>query len=61
MHTYSFFIHHAGSETPELNFEFANGETALRPLAEKALNDSADHVAIEVREEDRLIFSLDRS
>jgi hypothetical protein len=61
MHTYSFFIHHAGSSTPELMFEFASDQAVLRSLAERALAESGNCLAVEIREEDRLVFCLDRN
>jgi hypothetical protein len=61
MRTYSFFIHNAGSSPPTLMFEFASDEVKLRSLAEKALAESPHHLAVEIREEDRLVFSLDRN
>jgi hypothetical protein len=61
MRTYSFFIHHADSSTPTLMFETAGEEVSLRALAEKALGESPKRLAVEIREEDRLVFSLDRN
>lgn len=61
MRAFSFFIHHAGSATPELMFEIASDEDRLRALAAMALAESKDHIAVEVREEDRLLFSVDRN
>jgi hypothetical protein len=61
MRTFSIFVHHANSPTPSLMFEMASDEAMLRALAEKALAGSLDRVAVEVREEDRLVFSLDRN
>jgi hypothetical protein len=61
MRTFSFFIHHVGSSTPTLMFEFAGDAATLQSLAQKALADSPGHLAIEIREADRLVFSLDRN
>jgi hypothetical protein len=61
MRTYSFFIHHAGSSTPTLEFELAGDEVSLRSLAEHALSESPNRLAVEIREEDQLVFSLDRN
>jgi hypothetical protein len=61
MRTYRFLIHNAGSAPPTLMFEFASDEVTLQSLAEKALAQSPHHLAVEIREEDRLVFSLDRN
>lgn len=61
MRTFSFFIHQAYHSTPTLMFEFASDEMPLKYLAEKALRESPSHLAIEIREEDRLVFCLDRN
>jgi hypothetical protein len=61
MRTFSLLIHHAYSSTPTLMFEFASDEVPLRSLAEKALAASQSRLAVEIREEDRLVFSLDRN
>jgi hypothetical protein len=58
---FSFFIHHAGSRTPELVFEVVSDEGRLRALASRALAESKDHLAVEIREDDRLLFSVDRN
>ena len=60
MRTFSFFIHEAASKTPTLMFEFASDEVTLQSLAERALRESPNRLAVEIREEDRLVFSLDR-
>ena len=61
MRTYSFFIHSTGSAPPTLMFKFASDEVTMKSLAEKALAESPNHLAVEIREEERLIFSLDRN
>jgi hypothetical protein len=61
MRTYSFLVHSAGSAPPTLMFEFASDEVTLLSLAEKALAESPHHLAVEIREEGRLVFSLDRN
>jgi hypothetical protein len=61
MRTYSFFVHNAGSTPPTLLFECAGDEVKLRSLAEKALAESPHHLAVEIREAERLVFSLDRN
>jgi hypothetical protein len=60
MRTFSIFVHHANSPTPSLMFEVACDQTALGPIAEKSLAGSLDWVAVEVRENDQLIFSVAR-
>ena len=49
MRTYSFFIPHAGSSTPTLEFELAGDEVSLRSLAEHALSESPSRLAVEIR------------
>jgi hypothetical protein len=61
MRTFSFFVHHAGCSTPTLMFEFASDAATMRSLAEKAFADSPSPLAIEIREDDRLVLSLDRN
>jgi hypothetical protein len=61
MRTYSLFVHSAGSAPPTLMFEFTADEVKLRSLAERALAESPHHLAVEIREEERLVFSLDRN
>jgi|HubBroStandDraft_1064217.scaffolds.fasta_scaffold847739_2 hypothetical protein len=61
LHTYSFFVHQVGSSPPTLMFEVASDEVTLQALAEKALAASPDHLAVEILEDDRLVFSLDRN
>ena len=61
MRTFSFFIHHESCPTPTLMFEVVSDEVTLRSLAERALKESPARLAVEIREEDRLVFSLDRN
>lgn len=61
MRTFSFFIHTAASSTPTLEFELAGDEVSLRCLAERALRELPHRLAVEIREDDRLVFSLDRN
>lgn len=61
MQTFSFFIHSAKSSTPFLSMEVASDWPRLRMLAERALADSDDRLAVEVRRDDRLVFSLDKN
>ena len=61
MRTFSFFIHTTGSSTPTPEFELAADEVSLRCVAERALRESPHRLAIEIREDDRLVFSLDRN
>jgi hypothetical protein len=42
-------------------FELASDEVTLQSLAEKALAASPHHLAVEILEDDRLVFSLDRN
>jgi hypothetical protein len=61
MRTYSLFIHHAGASTPTLMLEVVDDDVTLKSLAERALGESPSRLAVEIREEDRLVFSLDRN
>ena len=61
MRTFSFFIHKAYSSTPSLVFEIASDEETVKRLAWQALAASVSSLAVEVRENDRLLFSLDRN
>jgi hypothetical protein len=61
MRTFSFFIHNADSATPTLMFDVVSDEVTLKSLAEKALAESRSRLAVEIREADRLVYSLDRN
>jgi len=61
MRTFSFFIHTMESTVPSLLFELSSDETTARSLAEEALAESSNRLLVEVREEDRLLFSIDRN
>jgi hypothetical protein len=61
MPAFSMFIHNAKSTTPTLLMEVASDWRELRILAERALADSKDRLAVEVRHDDRLVFTLDRN
>lgn len=61
MRTFSFFIHTAGSSTPTLMFDVVGDEVPLQSLAERELRESPSRLAVEIREEDRLVFSLARN
>ena len=61
MRVFSFFIQHSNSVTPTLMFEVASDEARVRALAEAALAESPHRLAVEVREDDRLLFTVDRS
>jgi hypothetical protein len=61
MRTFSIFVHHANSATPSLMFEMASDEAMLKAVAEKTLAGSRDWVAVEVREDDRLVLRLARN
>ena len=60
MQTFSLFIHHQGSATPTLHMELADSLDRVRALAEEAVAESPHRLTVEVREDDRLMFSLDR-
>jgi hypothetical protein len=61
MRTFSFFIHTTNSLVPALLFELSSDEITARLLAEKALAESPDGLLVEVREDDKLLLSLDRN
>jgi hypothetical protein len=61
MRTFSFFIHTTFSAVPALVFEAATDDASIRRLAEIALAESPSRLLVEVREEDRLVFSIDRN
>ncbi len=61
MRVFSFFIHTSDSTVPTLLFELLSDEKRARLLAEKAFTDAPNRIAVEVREDDRLLFSLDRN
>ncbi len=58
---FSFFIQHSNTATPTLMFEVASDEAQVRALAKAALAESPHRLAVEVREDDRLLFTVDRS
>jgi hypothetical protein len=61
MRTFSFFIHTATSAVPMLLIEAATDDMTARRLARAALEESSNRLLVEVREEDRLLFTLDRN
>lgn len=61
MRTFSLFIHHQNSVVPTMHMEVADDLGRVRALAEQALAESSHRLAVEVREDDRLVFSLDRN
>ena len=61
MRTFSLFIHNADSATPTLMMEVASDLVRVRALAQAALVSSTRRLAVEVREDDHLVFSLDRN
>ena len=61
MRTYSFFVHTASSTVPSLLIEAATDPMTARRLAKAALAESTDRLMVEVREDDRLLFTLDRN
>jgi hypothetical protein len=58
---FSFYIHTAQSLAPSFLFELQSDEAAVRSLAERALFESPNRLLVEVREDDRLLFSIDRN
>ena len=60
MRVFSLFIHHRDSTTPTVHLEIASDLERVRVLAEQALAESPRRLAVEVREEDRLLFALTR-
>ena len=60
MRTFSFYIHDVRHIVPTLAFVTVSDEKRARGIAEERLMESRHHLAIEVRENDRLLFSLDR-
>ena len=60
MRTFSLYIHSSKSATPTLALEIAPDEMTVQTMAERALAESRDLLLVEVREEDRLLFTLDR-
>jgi len=61
MRTLSFFIHSSSSVVPTLLIEAVTDDFTARRLARAALAESANRLMVEVREEDRLLFTLDRN
>ena len=60
MRIFSLYIHSRESTTPSLAFEMANDEHSVRALAARGLAESPKRLSVEVREEDRLLFTLAR-
>ena len=61
MRMFSLFIRHLDSATPTMHMEVADDLDGARRIAQLALQDSPNRLAVEIREEDRLVFSLDRN
>jgi hypothetical protein len=61
MRTFSIFIHTADSTVPTLLIKAAADQKAIREFAKRELAESASCLVVEVREEDRLLFALDRN
>ena len=61
MPIFSVFIHSELSSRPTSTIEVASEIDQVRTLAERALAYSADRLAVEVRLEDQLVFTLDRN
>jgi hypothetical protein len=60
MRTFSLHIHSSTSTTPSLAFETVSDETAAQTVAARVLAESPTRLLVKVREEDRLLFTLDR-
>ncbi len=61
MRMFSLFVHTMTSEVPALRLELSSDLATARRLAVKALDEAPNRLLVEVREDDRLIFSLDRN
>lgn len=61
MRTFSFYIHDVRHIVPTLAFVTVSDEQTARDMAKERLMESLNHLAIEVRENDWLLFSLDRN
>jgi hypothetical protein len=61
MRIFNVFIHTTLSAVPSLMMEAASDEPTMQRLAEIALAESPSRLLVEVREEDRLLFSIDRN
>ena len=60
MRTFSLYFHSDQSTTPTLAFEIASDEATVRMMAERGLKESSHRLLVEVREADRLLFTLER-
>ena len=60
MRTFSLYVHSTQSSTPLLAFELADDEKTVQMMAERCLAESPTRLLVEVREDDRLLFTLDR-
>jgi hypothetical protein len=61
MRTFSFYIHDVRHIVPTLAFAIVSDEQRAREVAKERLMESLDNLAVEVRENDLLLFSLDRN
>jgi hypothetical protein len=61
MRNFSLFVHTLNSEAPTLLLGLWCDPGSAIWLAERALAESPDRLLVEVREDDRLRFSLDRN
>ena len=61
MRYFSFYIHHRDSPVPTVEFGAARDLEAARKVAQRALAESVNRTAVEIRENDRLLVSLERS
>jgi hypothetical protein len=60
MRTFSLYIHSGERATPSLAFEMASDESAAQLAAARVLAESPTRLLVEVCEEDRFLFTLDR-
>lgn len=61
MRNFTFYIHTTLSVSPSLLCEVQSDEAGARFLARRVLAESVHRLLVEVREDDRLVFCLDRN
>lgn len=61
MYTYSLYIHDTRYSVSTLDFAVAQDETKVREIAQRRLEDSPAHVAVDVWSDDALLFSVRRN
>ena len=59
MRIFALYVHSDQSSTPSLAFEIASDEKTVQMMAERVLAESTNRLLVEVRQEDRLLFTLD--